>query len=52
LAISIGFCGTTSAGLAPSAPASASSAATEFSPPLVTRCTSQPSGLSMLGLFG
>jgi hypothetical protein len=45
-------CGFASAGLAPSAEASASSAATEFSPPEVMRCTSQPSGLSMLGLFG
>ena len=52
LASSTSFCGLTSAGLAPSAPASASSAATEFSPPAVMRWTSQPSGFSMLGLFG
>ena len=45
-------CGFTSAGLAPSAEASASSAATEFSPLEVMRWTSQPSGFSRLGLFG
>src|SRR5262245_3517428 len=49
---SASFCGLTSAGLAPSASASASSAATEFSPHAVSRSTSQPSGLRMLGLFG
>ena len=49
---STSFCGLTSCGLAPSAPASASSAATEFSPHEVMRWTSQPSGFSMLGLFG
>src|SRR5262249_14178122 len=49
---SASFCGLTSAGLAPSASASASSAATEFSPHEVIWCTSQPSGFSMLGLFG
>ena len=52
LASSTSFCGLASAGLAPSAAASASSAATEFSPPAVMRWTSQPSGFSMLGLFG
>src|SRR5260370_5227702 len=52
LAISTIFCGCTSAPLAPSADASASRAATEFSAPEVMLCTSQPSGLSMLGLFG
>src|ERR1700760_123417 len=49
---SIRFCGLTSDGLAPTALASASSAATEFSPHAVMRWTSQPSGFSMLGLFG
>src|SRR5579863_2215379 len=38
-------CGLTSDGLAPSASASASSAATELSPQAVKRLTSQPSGL-------
>src|SRR5258708_23257613 len=52
LAISTIFCGCLFSGLAPSADASASSAATEFSAPEVMRCTSQPWGLSMLGLFG
>src|SRR5947209_6221600 len=45
-------CGFTSDGLAPSASASASSAAIELSPHAVMRWTSQPSGLSSLGLFG
>src|SRR5215212_11046009 len=45
-------CGLASVGLAPSAEASASSAATEFSPPDVMRWTSQPSGFKRLGLFG
>ena len=45
-------CGLASDGLAPSAEASASSAATEFSPPEVMRWTSQPSGFNRLGLFG
>src|SRR6202166_1500025 len=49
---SISFAGLTSDGLAPTALASASSAATEFSPHDVMRWTSQPAGLSMLGLFG
>src|ERR1700759_3663181 len=52
LVSSISFCGLTSDGLAPTALASASSAATEFSPHAVMRWTSQPSALSMLGLFG
>ena len=51
-ASSTSFCGWRSDGCACSAPASASSAATEFSAPEVMRCTSQPWGLSMLGLFG
>src|ERR1700742_3347325 len=38
------FCGLTSEASAPSAPTSASSAATEFSPHEVMRCTSQPFG--------
>ena len=36
----------------PPARCRASSAATEFSPSEVMRCTSQPAGLSRLGLFG
>src|SRR5207248_1823788 len=45
-------CGLTSFALAFTAPASALRAATEFSPQEVMRWTSQPSGLSTLGLFG
>src|ERR1700693_1728093 len=52
LASSTKACGLASEGLAPSAEASASSAATEFSPPEVMRWTSQPSGFNRLGLFG
>src|SRR5947208_12451305 len=51
-AISTEDCGLASAGFAPTADASASSAATEFSPPDVMRWTSQPSGFNRLGLFG
>src|SRR5579863_3647877 len=49
---SASLCGLTSDGLAPSASASASSAAIELSPQAVMRCTSQPSGFRWLGLFG
>jgi hypothetical protein len=52
LASSTMACGFASTGLAPSAAANASSAATEFSPPDVMRWTSHPSGFNMLGLFG
>src|SRR5258706_11080932 len=51
-ASSTSACGLASLGLAPSADANASSAATEFSPPEVMRWTSQPSGFNRLGLFG
>ena len=51
-ASSTNACGFASIGLAPSAEANASSAATEFSPPDVKRWTSHPSGFNMLGLFG
>src|SRR6202012_2285777 len=49
---SINFFGLNLGRPAPTAPASASSAATEFSPHEVMRWTSVPSALSMLGLFG
>src|SRR6266581_3696992 len=51
-AISTNACGLASPDLAFTADASASGAATEFSPPEVIRWTSQPSGFSRLGLFG